>query len=269
MAERPSDGAVVAQPGGEEDLVGVEVADPGHELLVHEQRLQAGVVLAQHDGEALPAHHVLDRVEAEVGELVDALAQRRPVGRGRGRRAGGRRRPGAVGRRGGHEHLPEGPRVDVAQLAALGEGDHHVGVLGLGLLGALHPQQLAAHARGGRPGCRRCRGRGAGTCPGGRPTLMVRPSRRARKCLALGWRRTERPLATETALILRPTTSLARSWRRVSTSGSSGTPRPPAARSRGCSAAARRRGPPPARRPSWTMPSPVPRRSPATYTSAT
>ena len=57
-----------------------------------------------------------------------------------------------------------------------------------------------------------------------RPTdLMVRPSSRARKCLAEGWRRTERPLATDTALILRPTTSRARSWRRVSTSGSSGT----------------------------------------------
>src|SRR5271169_2476381 len=57
-----------------------------------------------------------------------------------------------------------------------------------------------------------------------RPTdLMVWPSRRARKCLAEACRRTERPLATETALILRPTTSRARSWRRVSTSGSSGT----------------------------------------------
>src|SRR6516165_597122 len=57
-----------------------------------------------------------------------------------------------------------------------------------------------------------------------RPTdLMVRPSSSARKCLAEGCRRTERPLATETALILRPTTSRARSWRSVSTSGSSGT----------------------------------------------
>src|SRR6516164_5713121 len=57
-----------------------------------------------------------------------------------------------------------------------------------------------------------------------RPTdLMVRPSSKARKCLAEGCRRTERPLATETALILRPTTSRARSWRSVSTSGSSGT----------------------------------------------
>ena len=57
-----------------------------------------------------------------------------------------------------------------------------------------------------------------------RPTdLMVRPSSRARKCLADGCRRTERPLATETVLILRPTTSRDRSWRSVSTSGSSGT----------------------------------------------
>src|SRR5579875_182217 len=56
-----------------------------------------------------------------------------------------------------------------------------------------------------------------------RPTaLIVRPSRRARKCFALWCRRTERPLATATARILRPTTSFARSWRSVSTSGSSG-----------------------------------------------
>src|SRR5580704_15685209 len=56
-----------------------------------------------------------------------------------------------------------------------------------------------------------------------RPTdLMVRPSSGARKCLADACRRTERPLATDTALIFFPTTSRARSWRSVSTSGSSG-----------------------------------------------
>src|ERR1022692_4843614 len=61
-----------------------------------------------------------------------------------------------------------------------------------------------------------------------RPTpLMERPSSSARKCLALGWRRTERPLATETSFTFRPTTSLARSWRSVSTSGSSGIAQPP------------------------------------------
>src|SRR3984957_13378403 len=57
-----------------------------------------------------------------------------------------------------------------------------------------------------------------------RPTdLMEWPSRRARKCLAEACRRTERPLDTPTALIFRPTTSRDRSWRSVSTSGSSGT----------------------------------------------
>src|ERR1700722_17690296 len=56
-----------------------------------------------------------------------------------------------------------------------------------------------------------------------RPTdLMVRPSRGVRKCLADGWRRTERPLATETVLIFLPGTSRARSWRSGSTSGNSG-----------------------------------------------
>src|ERR1700733_5366626 len=56
-----------------------------------------------------------------------------------------------------------------------------------------------------------------------RPTdLMVRPSRGVRKCLAEGWRRTERPLATATDLIFFPGTSRDRSWRNVSTSGNSG-----------------------------------------------
>src|ERR1700722_2010545 len=67
-----------------------------------------------------------------------------------------------------------------------------------------------------------------------RPTdLMLWPSRRARKCLAEAWRRTERPLDTATALIFRPTTSRERSWRSVSTSGSSGTGEAFPGRSRG------------------------------------
>src|SRR5664280_2153028 len=52
--------------------------------------------------------------------------------------------------------------------------------------------------------------------------VMVRPSSWARKALALGWRRTVRPLRTSTALIFRLTTSPWRSLRMVSTSGSSG-----------------------------------------------
>src|ERR1035437_9728434 len=52
--------------------------------------------------------------------------------------------------------------------------------------------------------------------------LMVWPSSRARKCLALGWRLTVQPFRTSTALIFRPTTSPCRSRRIVSTSGSSG-----------------------------------------------
>src|SRR5665213_3478075 len=52
--------------------------------------------------------------------------------------------------------------------------------------------------------------------------VMVRPSSWARKALALGWRRTVRPLRTSTALIFRLTTSPWRSLRMVSISGSSG-----------------------------------------------
>src|ERR1019366_94930 len=54
--------------------------------------------------------------------------------------------------------------------------------------------------------------------------LMVCPSSWARNCLALGWRRTVRPLRTSTDLIFLPTTSPWRSRRMVSTSGSSGIP---------------------------------------------
>ena len=81
----------------------------------------------------------------EVGQLGDrladggAVAARRPRDRAQ-------RRPVRLERRRGDEHLPEGARVDVAQLAALGEGDDDVGVLGLGVLGGLDPQQLPAHA---------------------------------------------------------------------------------------------------------------------------
>ena len=47
----------------------------------------------------------------------------------------------------GDEELAEGPGVDEAQLAALGEGDDHVGVLVEGVLGPLGPLELAAHAQ--------------------------------------------------------------------------------------------------------------------------
>ena len=49
--------------------------------------------------------------------------------------------------RGRDEQLAEGAGIDEAQLAALGEGDHRMGVGGLRLLGALGPLQLAAHAQ--------------------------------------------------------------------------------------------------------------------------
>ena len=228
---------------------------PGREALVHEQRLDPAVVLVQQRAEAVPAHQVLDRVEPEVGQLGDRLADGRAVAAGRPR-DGAERRAVGLERRGGDEQLAEGAGVDVAQLAALGEGDDDVGVLGLGVLGATSPAAAGRSCRGARPACPRCRASSSRYLPS-RPTdLMVWPSSRARKCLAEGCRRTERPLATDTALILRPTTSRARSWRRVSTSGSSGTgqllPGRPGGLLLGVLLGAPLAGPPAASRPRYT-----------------
>ena len=61
--------AVIAQAGREEDLVGVDVPDAGHELLVHEQRLERAMAIGQQLAEVRPAHDLFERVEAQVGEL--------------------------------------------------------------------------------------------------------------------------------------------------------------------------------------------------------
>ena len=92
-------GTSVAGPPGAgaglvEHLVGVEVPDPRGEALVHQQRLDAPVVLVQQGAEAVPAHEVLDGVEAEVGQLGDRLADGGAVAARRARdRAQRRRRP--------------------------------------------------------------------------------------------------------------------------------------------------------------------------------
>ena len=117
--------AVPSEPRAPEDLVAVDVADAGDELLVHQQRLQLGVALREHRPEVLPRHRGLERVDAEVRELGDLLLD-------------------GVGL--GHEHLAERARVDEAQLPALGERDHDVGVLRHRLARALGPQQLTRHA---------------------------------------------------------------------------------------------------------------------------
>src|SRR3954469_1088935 len=116
---------VVAEPGVVEDLVGVDVADPGDELLVHQRGLELHVPLRDQLAEVVPAHRALERVETEVGELVHLVLD-------------------AV--EPGHEHLAERARVDEPQLAALREGDDDVRVLGHLLLGASGPAELARHA---------------------------------------------------------------------------------------------------------------------------
>src|SRR3954454_10686536 len=110
-----------------EDLVGVDVADAGDELLVHQGSLQLHVALSHQLAEVVPAHGALEWIEAEMGQLVDLGLD-------------------AVELR--DEHLAERARIDEPQLAALGEGDDDVGVLGHRLLGARGPPQLARPPEG-------------------------------------------------------------------------------------------------------------------------
>ena len=97
--------------------------------------------------EAGPRHHVVDGVEPEVGQLGHLLLE-------------------LVGR--GDEQLAEGPGVDEAQLAALGEGDHHVGVLGHRVLGALARSSWPLMPRWTTRTSPLVERAPAGTCPGAR-----------------------------------------------------------------------------------------------------
>ena len=65
--------ALPAEPGLEQDLVAVDVADAGDELLVHQQRLQPRLALGEHAAEQVPRQRGLERVEPEVRELLDLL----------------------------------------------------------------------------------------------------------------------------------------------------------------------------------------------------
>ena len=116
--------AVPAQSGAEEDLVAVDVADAGEELLVHQQALELHVLRRDQATEVVPRHGVLERVDAEVGELRHLLLDAVELG---------------------DEHLAERARVDEAQLTALGERDHDVRVLRRRLARPLGPDELSRH----------------------------------------------------------------------------------------------------------------------------
>src|SRR6266566_4849434 len=116
--------AVPSQSGAEEDLVAVDVADAGKELLVHQQALELHVLRRDQATEVVPRHGVLERVDAEVGELRHLLLDAVELG---------------------DEHLAEGARVDEAQLTALGERDHDMRVLGGRLARSLGPNELSGH----------------------------------------------------------------------------------------------------------------------------
>src|SRR5687768_2847211 len=90
--------AVVAKSGGEEDLVRVDVADAGDELLVHQQRLQLGVFRVEQLAKVSPAHDAVHRVEPQMSKLGNFARE--------------------LLRR-GDEQFAEGTRVDKAELTAL------------------------------------------------------------------------------------------------------------------------------------------------------
>src|ERR1700735_3882204 len=83
------------------------------------------MALCQERSEAVPAHDVVDRVEAEMSELGNHLFD-------------------LVGLR--DEELSERAWIHEPELTGLGEGDHHMCVLGQRLLRRLHPQELSTHA---------------------------------------------------------------------------------------------------------------------------
>ena len=122
---------------------------PADEALLHEQGLQLHVGAAQQPaGELGDRDRLIDGIEPELGELGDVVGQ-------------------LVGH--GDEHLAEGTGVDEPELPALGEGDHHVGVLDHRVLG-LGPQELAAHAQVDDEHLTAVERRGGGTCPAGEPS---------------------------------------------------------------------------------------------------
>src|SRR5437764_5600468 len=116
--------AVPAQSGAEEDLVAVDVADAGEELLVHEQALELDVRRGGERGGVVRRDGGRERVDAEVGELRHFLLDAVELG---------------------DEHLAERARVDEAQLTALGERDHDVRVLRCRLARSLGPNELSGH----------------------------------------------------------------------------------------------------------------------------
>ena len=98
---------VRVEPGEVEDFVRVDVADPGHEPLVHQQRLPLHPVPGQELREVLPGELALQGVEPQAAEFPDlaVLPHRRD------------------------EHLAERTGIDETELAPVGEVEHHVGVV--------------------------------------------------------------------------------------------------------------------------------------------
>jgi hypothetical protein len=113
-----------SQPGVVEGLVGVEAPEPHDEALVEQQGLELlAAVIDQRLGERRPRHGRGDGVEAEVGQLGRLLQQQ--VGHD-------------------DERLGLALGIGHAQLAALGEGNHDLGVLGGLVLGVVRSSRPGA-----------------------------------------------------------------------------------------------------------------------------
>ena len=158
---------------------------------------------------------------------------------------------------GAHEHLAERARVDEAQVAALLEREHHVGVRRHAPPGRSRAG-TARSCRSARPARRRSRASCSRYLPRRSTLVTLRPTRREVKSLRVLWRRITRiaffELLTSASLMRRPTTSFSRSRRITSTSGSSTwsplTIPAAGAAARRCARTPPRR--PAARPPSWT-----------------
>ncbi len=82
---------------------------PADEVLVHEHGLEPGLErLRSMRGEAVPANQVLDRVEPQMGQFGNGLADGRAVVARRAREPSNfETRPRPLGRRGGDEDSPK------------------------------------------------------------------------------------------------------------------------------------------------------------------
>ena len=239
----------MAQAGLPEDLVAVDVADAGDEPLVHQQRLQLRRCAAR-SARANDVH--------EIGSSTGSKPRSASSGTSSASSSGATTNTS-----------PKVPRVDEAELAALGEGDDDVRCPSATVRPWARPAAAGRSSPGRRPAARRCRGCRQVLARAGRRRLDLGALEPGLRTAFFGRCAGDRSApVTSTVLIRLPTTSARARAGCVSTSGSSGIGRSPLGSSRrsrvGQRASQRARGRRPARPASSTGPRPRPRASPPT-----